>query len=411
MEYCVYTVLGSSAFCEGYGFLSTIDLREVMHASDSIFVTHNRETLGTQKSVNIHYLIKLLGVGVDIGSVKLTSRNSMLVQLFESGIRAHVHAGIPIQNYKVDELFPQHTVESYLQARTALTRDILDKAILLSFFDEHLAFYNEMIIPLDSVLIEMAKQPVSTTTGAEKIEMSPASTRLGRLSVVRGTNILNIRKPERSKFVSRFDEGELVHYDFKAIDFRIALFDAGYSKVAMVEDLYTQIKEMTGLPMRRDNIKVLALGRLYGMAMSTASKKFGVPQSRVEEYITMFSAAFPGIATRRRELENEFVDNEGVVFNWFGRPVHVDKQRNAYQNYIASNTADICSLAYRAVYENLIQDTERKVVMFLHDAIIVDQAPNTERGDIAQIMRNILPDLGKFHVSITSGKNLMEATS
>jgi len=99
MEYCVYTVLGSSAFCEGYGFLSTIDLREVMHASDSIFVTHNRETLGTQKSVNIHYLIKLLGVGVDIGSVKLTSRNSMLVQLFESGIRAHVHAGIPIQNY------------------------------------------------------------------------------------------------------------------------------------------------------------------------------------------------------------------------------------------------------------------------------------------------------------------------
>ena len=49
--------------------------------------------------------------------------------------------------------------------------------------------------------------------------------------------------------------------------------------------------------------------------------------------------------------------------------------------------------------------------MFLHDAVIVDQAPDTERDGIASIMRNVLPSLGEFHVSVKSGKSLMEATN
>ena len=161
--------------------------------------------------------------------------------------------------------------------------------------------------------------------------------------------------------------------------------------------------------MRRDNVKVLALGRLYGMAASTASKKFGVPAARVNEYISMFNSTFPGIIERRKALEvEESID--GIVLNWFGRPVHVDVPKNAYQNFIASNTADVCGLTYQAVHKHLKEDDERNLVMLLHDAVIVDQAANTQRDDIVEVMRNVISELGQFHVDVKSGKNLLEAT-
>ena len=194
MRYIVYTVMGNSALCESMGFLSVDDLCAVINSSSDVFITHNSQDFDYQKSVNITHLVKLLDGGSDIGNSKLVARNTILVKLLEAGVQAHLHAGIPVGNYQLDQLFPRDTVESYLKARTELTRSIFDVVSKLPMFDEHMEFYLGSITQLDRMLIKMSKVPIGTTDGDIHIAMSPAATRLGRLSVTKGVNILNIKK-------------------------------------------------------------------------------------------------------------------------------------------------------------------------------------------------------------------------
>jgi len=362
-------------------------------------------------SVNISHLMGLHGIDEDsiiVGPLPERVRN--LSRKIAAGCRAYNHTHMNIEELNFDDLIPEVILDDYRRSRCQLTYDIAD---ILSQRDEgHISFLQDRIIPLYSILRNIEEFGIyHKTKGIIKCRYNAIGTRTGRLTCSGPINPLAIPHGEpRRQVIPREADGKIIQFDFSAMDFRSALYSAGYN-VSDYNDLYAYIAKTVGITLPRDKVKTFILSWMYGISPKNASKMLGISILDVQKYMRAFYHEFPLLQEQQERVGN-LIENNGMFRNSYGRPIYIDDARKAYANLIQSESADICIDAYIAVYNLLKEYPYLKIVMLCHDAIIIESMKkfnvnNFEITKIKNVMENIIEGR-KYPIKISIGNNYEE---
>lgn len=198
------------------------------------------------------------------------------------------------------------------------------------------------------------------------------STRTGRLTVSEGPNILVLKKTCRSVIVSSFAGGSVVSLDFRALEPRIVLAEAGRHSDA--DDLYDDVaRNVLGGEAQRDTVKVAVLAELYGISRSSLRTRLGVSDRQLDAFVATIRHHF-GIEHLKAKLKTQ-MDSTGHVINRFGRPIPVGQDNLLINSYTQSSGVDVAMLGFDAVLRRLGGEGIRPLFV-LHDALILDVRPD-----------------------------------
>lgn len=196
------------------------------------------------------------------------------------------------------------------------------------------------------------------------------ATRTGRLTVVEGPNILILKKENRRIIKSSFEDGIVAYIDFRALEARIVLAEAGRHSTA--EDLYEDLSHLlfkSILP--RDVVKTAVLSELYGISRSSLKARLGVSDQKLDAFIEVIRKYFE-VDSLRSRLKDQLT-SEGKIMNRFGRPLVIPRgQDNLLVNtYAQSSGVDVSLLGFDSILRHLGSEGIRPLFV-LHDAMIVD---------------------------------------
>jgi hypothetical protein len=196
-------------------------------------------------------------------------------------------------------------------------------------------------------------------------------TRTGRLTVADGPNILVLKKEFRDVLRSSYDGGSVVSLDFRALEARIVLAEAGRTSDAA--DLYAHLADsLFGGSFPRDAVKVAVIAELYGISRSTLKARLpGVTDKQLDGFVSLIRSHF-GVAPLRLRLKEELAST-GRIRNRFGRPLTVPAgQDNLLVNTYAQSTGvDVAMIGFDSVLRTLGEDGIRPLFV-LHDALLLD---------------------------------------
>ncbi len=216
---------------------------------------------------------------------------------------------------------------------------------------------------------------------AHPVEYDRFSTRTGRFTVVDGPNILVLKKDYKGMIRSSYDDGQVVSLDFKALEARIVLAEAG--KTSDADDLYKDISEsqFKGI-IPRDVVKVAVLAELYGVSKNTLKWKLGLSEEKVDSFIESIRDYF-GVEALRQRLKDDLYE-DGYLKNRFGRRLEVPQNQDnlLINTYAQSSGVDVALLGFDRVIARLGTEGVRPLFV-LHDAIILDV-----RGDRLEDVRS-----------------------
>lgn len=194
-------------------------------------------------------------------------------------------------------------------------------------------------------------------------------TRTGRLTVTEGPNILVLKKDLRSIIKTSYSDGGIYSLDFRALEPRIVLAEAGRSSDA--EDIYGEIAEkIFGDRQNRDAVKIAIISELYGAAKESLRARLGISQKKINAFVKGIGEYF-NLDTLRHRLETESVG--GKIRNKYGRQLSVDAEaKNLLINtYVQSTGVDVALLGFKSIVDRLGTDGVRPLYI-LHDALILD---------------------------------------
>lgn len=198
-------------------------------------------------------------------------------------------------------------------------------------------------------------------------------TRTGRLTISDGPNILVLKKDLRKILKSAFDGGVVCSLDFRALEPRVVLAEAGRSSGA--EDMYGEVAEQIfGDRQNRDAVKVAIISELYGASKESLRARLGISQVKIDSFIKGINEYFE-LTPLRARLEEQAVS--GVIHNRFGRPLSVDPEaKNLFINTYAQSTGvDVALVGFNTVMRQLGTEGVRPLFV-LHDALILDVHPD-----------------------------------
>jgi DNA polymerase family A len=196
------------------------------------------------------------------------------------------------------------------------------------------------------------------------------ATRTGRLTVTEGPNILVLKKTCRSVIRSSFEGGTIAYLDFRALEARIVLAEAG--RFSDAEDMYEDVSQsLFGGRISRDVVKTAVLAELYGISRSSLKARLGVSDKEIDAFIGAIRLHF-GVEPLKRRLREE-ASKTGTIVNRFGRPIPVPQgQDNLLVNtYAQSSGVDVAMLGFDAVIQKLGSEGIRPLFV-LHDALLLD---------------------------------------
>lgn len=194
-------------------------------------------------------------------------------------------------------------------------------------------------------------------------------TRTGRLTVTEGPNILTLKRDHRVILKSSFDDGFICSLDFRALEPRIVLAEAGCSSDA--DDIYGELAEkIFGDRLNRDNVKVAVISELYGAAKESLRARLGISQAKIDAFVRGINEFFKLDELRARLLSQAV---SGRIINRFGRPLRVDPEaKNLFINtYVQSTGVDVSMIGFNSIIKQLGTDGVRPLYV-LHDALILD---------------------------------------
>jgi DNA polymerase I-like protein with 3'-5' exonuclease and polymerase domains len=195
-------------------------------------------------------------------------------------------------------------------------------------------------------------------------------TRTGRLTITSGPQILTLKKSNRNMLKSSFPDGTICSLDFRALEARIVLSEAG--KCSDAEDMYGEIaQELFGGKVNRDAVKTAVISELYGISRSALAVRLQVTSDVLDNFIKVVRTHF-GTAALKFRLKEELKKN-GFIRNRFGRPLRLEEsQDNLLVNtYSQSSGVDVAMLGFDSILQQLGTDGVRPLFV-LHDAIILD---------------------------------------
>lgn len=206
-----------------------------------------------------------------------------------------------------------------------------------------------------------------TSTGFSKVtEYCNARTATGRLTVVKGPNILTAPSEVRNCFKSRFKNGSIFQIDIISAEPKFALYE---SEVNPPIDVYNEMnKILFSGEMKRSGIKIATLCALYGQSPSNLSKSLppGFSATRVIQDVKNYF----GIKELQSRLLSAY--NEGDLRNALGRPLSPPDKNTLVSYYLQSSVAEAAIL----MFKNLCDSEPDLVPLYvIHDALIVDAKP------------------------------------
>lgn len=205
---------------------------------------------------------------------------------------------------------------------------------------------------------------------ARRPEYDRLKTRTGRLVVASGPNILVLDKSYRKMIKSSFDKGIICFLDFRALEARIVLAEAG--KYAGHGDIYQELSEQLfdGI-VSRDTVKTSVISELYGISRGSLKTKLNTSDEKLDRFIGKIKDYFQ-LNELKKRLKKEAAFDEKIK-NRFGRPLLVNaSQDNLLVNtYAQSSGVDVSLIGFNRVLKRLGTDGVRPLFV-LHDAIILD---------------------------------------
>lgn len=212
-------------------------------------------------------------------------------------------------------------------------------------------------------------------------------TRTGRLTIAAGPNILTLKREHRAIIQTSFKSGSICSLDFRALEPRIVLAEAGRSSDA--EDIYGEIAEkIFGDRQNRDAVKVAIISELYGAAKESLRARLGITQKKIDAFVKGINDYF-NLSSLRSRLETETTG--GKIRNRHGRSLAVDPEaKNLLINtYVQSTGVDVSLSGFKCVLDSLGADGIRPLYV-LHDALILDVHPD-RLDDVAKINKIKVP--------------------
>ena len=197
------------------------------------------------------------------------------------------------------------------------------------------------------------------------------STRTGRLTITEGPNILVLKKGARRIIQSSFEGGAICYLDFRALEARIVLAEAG--RYSSAEDMYAEMAEgLFGGRLSRDAVKTAVIAELYGISRASLRLRLGVDDRTLDSFIGTIRSHF-GLEELQKRLEKEYEETGGKINNRFGRPLQIPPgHKNLLINTYAQSTGvDVSMLGFDSVIRSLGPEGIRPLFV-LHDAIILD---------------------------------------
>ncbi len=167
-----------------------------------------------------------------------------------------------------------------------------------------------------------------------------------------------------------------------------------------------QEPEMTRSDKRRNLIKGMVYGRLYGAGVAKQALTAGVSEAQMKAVSDAFDKRYPGMIKFQKQVEHigatrERQEGQGYIHTWTGRKIPCDDGRvYTLINYLIQGGA---AEVFKSNLVKLDQaDLTELLIVPVHDEIVL-QAPRKDAEEIKQIVKQCMTTTEGWSVPLTSG--------
>ncbi len=303
-----------------------------------------------------------------------------LYEKMKSHLSSYRVVGIPVERYEVDKLFPNSLLASFYAEKCSIINALFEKMSDLDVRQFYSSFYSTVYNLHDICKIGIAidERELNSfenhhtsairrniSNGVLRLRLNPVGAKTGRITCKKDTANIFALPREMRKILRARDGYEMVQYDFKAFQPRIAIACADDEKLrgecSTVRDIYSL------MPGEREANKLEFLEWIFA-----------------KEFHSRFTERFQAIVDLRSRLYKQ-AWTDGKITNKFGRVLsyHGEMMNVVFQNYITSNEAD----AVFGVIDTLkkfLKGKKSHILFPFHDAIVCE-IHESERGLVEQI--------------------------
>ena len=222
-------------------------------------------------------------------------------------------------------------------------------------------------------------------------EYSITRTLTGRMTIIKGPQILTAPKLIRKHLKSTFPGGKIVQIDFVSLEPRVAM---QLTEESLGPDVYKYLGEkLFEQKVSRSVVKKLVLCAVYGASEATLKK--GLPPGiNITQLVdkTKQILNYEMVVKKQRESFQKF----GKINNFFGRPIEPQHARDSllYNHYIQSSAVDVALLGFGKILDRI--PARVRPIFFIHDAMLVDLHPD-DIETFKKVSSSIVIDgLGEF---------------
>jgi DNA polymerase-1 len=224
----------------------------------------------------------------------------------------------------------------------------------------------------------------------------------------------------RRAFLPKDDDHVIITSDLDQVEFRMFATlskDANLINLfnmadATSSDPFTEIgREVYGDPTmqksdkRRNLIKGVVYGRLYGAGVAKQAVTAGVPEDQMRAVSNAFDERYPGMALFQKQVEDVGMrrlreTGQGYVNTWTGRRLPCDEDRvYTLTNYLIQGGA---AEVFKSNLVKLDQaDLTEYLIVPVHDEIVLN-APRENAAEFQQIVRECMTTTDGWAVPLTA---------
>jgi DNA polymerase-1 len=224
----------------------------------------------------------------------------------------------------------------------------------------------------------------------------------------------------RTAFIPREEGNVIITSDLDQVEFRmfaslsedqnlISLFhkadQTGSDPFTEIGRQVYQDPNMQKSDKRRNLIKGVVYGRLYGAGVAKQALTAGVPEAQMRSVSDSFDANYPGMSVFQRQVDNigqtRFRnEGQGYVHTWTGRRIPCDEDRTyTLVNYLIQGGA---AEVFKSNLVKLDQaDLTDYLIVPVHDEIVLE-APRKDAEEVKQLVRQCMTTTEGWSVPLTA---------
>jgi DNA polymerase-1 len=261
--------------------------------------------------------------------------------------------------------------------------------------------------------IDGVVHPSVRTLGARTSRMSITNPALQTLP--KGDDVV------RRAFIPKDENHIIVTSDLDQVEFRMFaslsqddnLINMFHIADSTGSDPFTEIgrdvyndPSMTKSDKRRNLIKSMVYGRLYGAGVAKQALTAGVHEAQMKQTSDAFDGRFPGMSHFQRQIEDIGMrrfktEGQGYVYTWTGRRIPCDDNRvYTLVNYLIQGGA---AEVFKSNLVKLDQaDLTELLIVPVHDEIVLN-APRKDAEEIMRIVKDCMTTTEGWAVPLTAG--------